>query len=59
MTETKIEPTQPKSRAQREARANKKPVDKTARVKVKTIGKVVNVKMVKRGLRRDGQAKVR
>ena len=56
--ETKIDPTEAKSRAQREARvpANKKP---TTRVKAKGIGKVVNIKTVKRGRRRAGQAKVR
>ena len=49
MTETKIEPTQTKSRAQSETRANKKLINKTTRVKAKAIGKTVNIKTVKRG----------
>ncbi|MET4177880.1 hypothetical protein ABIB99_009019 [Bradyrhizobium sp. LA6.1] len=45
MTETKIEPTQTKSRAQRETRASKKLI--VTRVKAKGIGKTVNIKTVK------------
>ena len=61
MTETKIAPTDPKSREQREARvaASKKLIDKTTGVRAKGIGKAVNIKTVKRGRRRDGQAEVR
>jgi hypothetical protein len=50
MTETRIGPTEAKSREQREARvaANKKLIDKTTRVKAKGIGKVVNIKIAQR-----------
>jgi hypothetical protein len=59
MPESKIAPTEAKSREQREARvpANKKLI--ATRVKAKGIGKVVNIKTLKRGRRRAGQAKVR
>ena len=61
MPETKIAPTEAKSREQHEAlvAANKKLIDETtSKVKVKGIDNVVNIKTVKRG-RRDGQTEVR
>jgi hypothetical protein len=54
MPETKIAPTEAKSREQREAlvAANKKLIDETtARVKAKGIGKMVNVKVAQRSER--------
>jgi len=61
MPETKIAPTEAKSREQHEAlvAANKKLIDETtSKVKAEGIDNVVNVKTVKRG-RRDGQTEVR
>jgi hypothetical protein len=60
MTETRIGPKEAKLREQREARvaANKRLIDKTTKVKVKVkgIGKVVNIETAKRGRCRDDQA---
>jgi hypothetical protein len=61
MPETKIAPTEAKSREQHEAlvAANKKLIDETtSRVKAEGIDNVVNIKTVKRE-RRDGQTEVR
>jgi hypothetical protein len=63
MTATKIAPTEPKSREQREARvaASKKLIDNTTRVKAKGIGKAVNIKTVEaRALQgRSGRGQMR